>query len=70
MFFEVAYQTYLPSLVERENLLEGNSKLAMSTATAEIAGPSLTGMLVQLLTARSRFYSMPSRFYFRRCVSA
>jgi predicted MFS family arabinose efflux permease len=51
VFFDVAYQTYLPSLVERENLLEGNSKLAMSTATAEIAGPSLTGMLVQLLTA-------------------
>jgi MFS family permease len=51
VFFDVAYQTYLPSLVERDNLLEGNSKLAMSTATAEIAGPSLTGMLVQLLTA-------------------
>src|SRR5258708_15361429 len=51
VFFDVAYQTYLPSLVERENLLEGNSKLAMSAATAEIAGPSLTGMLVQLLTA-------------------
>ncbi|HEY6389646.1 MAG TPA: MFS transporter [Bryobacteraceae bacterium] len=51
VFFDVAYQSYLPSLVERENLLEGNSKLAMSTAAAEIAGPSLTGMLVQLLTA-------------------
>src|SRR5260370_14227041 len=51
VFFDVAYQTYLPSLVERENLLEGNSKLAMSTAAAEIAGPSLTGLLVQLLTA-------------------
>jgi predicted MFS family arabinose efflux permease len=51
VFFDVAYQSYLPSLVERENLLEGNSKLAMSTATAEIAGPSLTGLLVQLLTA-------------------
>jgi predicted MFS family arabinose efflux permease len=51
VFFDVAYQTYLPSLVERENLLEGNSKLAMSTAAAEIAGPSLTGVLVQLLTA-------------------
>jgi MFS family permease len=51
VFFDVAYQTYLPSLVERENLLEGNSKLAVSTATAEIAGPSLTGMLVQFLTA-------------------
>src|SRR5260370_7557656 len=51
VFFDVAYQTYLPSLVERENLLEGNSKLAMSTAAAEIAGPRLTGVLVQFLTA-------------------
>lgn len=51
VFFDVAYQSYLPSLVERENLLEGNSKLAMSASVAEIAGPSLTGLLVQLITA-------------------
>src|SRR5260370_13787682 len=51
VFFDVAYQSYLPSLVERENLLEGNSKLGMSAAAAEIAGPSLTGILVQLITA-------------------
>lgn len=51
VFFDVAYQSYLPSLVERDNLLEGNSKLMMSSAFAEIAGPSLTGILVQLITA-------------------
>ncbi len=51
VFFDVAYQSYLPSLVERENLLEGNSKLAQSSSIAEIAGPSLTGVLVQLITA-------------------
>jgi MFS family permease len=51
VFFDVAYQSYMPSLVERENLLEGNSKLAMSSSAAEIAGPSLTGILVQLITA-------------------
>jgi MFS family permease len=51
VFFDVAYQSYMPSLVERENLLEGNSKLAMSSSVAEIAGPSLTGILVQLITA-------------------
>lgn len=51
VFFDVAYQSYMPSLVERENLLEGNSKLAMSASVAEIAGPSLTGLLVQLITA-------------------
>jgi MFS family permease len=51
VFFDVAYQSYMPSLVERDNLLEGNSKLAMSSSAAEIAGPSLTGILVQLITA-------------------
>lgn len=51
VFFDVAYQSYLPSLVERERLLEGNSKLALSNAIAEIAGPGLTGVLVQLITA-------------------
>ncbi|MBZ5609368.1 MAG: MFS transporter [Acidobacteriia bacterium] len=51
VFFDVAYQSYLPSLVERENLLDGNSKLAQSSSIAEIAGPSLTGVLVQLITA-------------------
>lgn len=51
VFFDVAYQSYLPSLVGTESLLEGNSKLAMSGAIAEIAGPSMTGILVQLITA-------------------
>lgn len=51
VFFDVAYQTYIPALVERENLLEANSKLAMTSAAAEIAGPGLTGVLVQTITA-------------------
>jgi Na+/melibiose symporter-like transporter len=51
VFFDVAYQSYLPSLVKREELLEGNSKLAQSSAVAEIVGPGLTGVLVQLITA-------------------
>jgi MFS family permease len=51
VFFDVAYQSYMPGLIGTEKLLEGNSKLAMSNAIAEIAGPSLTGLLVQLITA-------------------
>jgi predicted MFS family arabinose efflux permease len=51
VFFDVAYQSYLPALVARDQILEGNSKLAMSSSTAEIAGPGLTGILVQLITA-------------------
>jgi predicted MFS family arabinose efflux permease len=51
LLFDAAYVAYLPTLVTRENLLEGNSKLAVSESTAEILGPSLTGFLVQAITA-------------------
>lgn len=51
VLFDVAYQAYLPALVERENILEGNSKLALSGTIAEIAGPGLAGVLVQWITA-------------------
>ncbi len=49
--FDVAYAAFLPSLVEREHLIEGNSKLALSGSTAEILGPGIAGVLVQALTA-------------------
>lgn len=51
VFFEVAYQSYLPSLVNRAALIEGNSKLEVSRSAAQIAGPGLAGTLVQLVSA-------------------
>jgi MFS family permease len=51
LFFNVAYHSFLPSLVEREQLVEGNSKLEISRSAAEIIGPGLAGGLVQLVTA-------------------
>jgi MFS family permease len=51
VFFDVAYQAYVPSLVDRENILEGNSKLALTQSIADVAGPALTGLLVKLITA-------------------
>jgi MFS family permease len=53
VFFDIAYQSYLPSLVGREHLLEGNTKLQAVQSTAQIAGPSAAGVLVQLVTAAS-----------------
>jgi MFS family permease len=49
--FDVAYQSYLPALVHRARLVEGNSRLEMSRAVSQVAGPGLAGGLVQLLTA-------------------
>lgn len=51
VFFGVAYAAFLPTVVGRESLVEGNSKLAASSAVARIAGPGLAGVLVQTLTA-------------------
>jgi MFS family permease len=51
VFFDVAYQSYLPSLVERGQLQEGNSKLEISRSGAQLAGPGLAGVLVDLVTA-------------------
>ncbi len=51
VFFDVAYQSYLPSLVDREDIGEGNSKLEISRSTAQLAGPGLGGVLVELITA-------------------
>jgi MFS family permease len=51
VFFDVAYQSYLPALVERNQLVEGNSKLEVSRSGANLAGPALAGGLVSLVTA-------------------
>ena len=51
VFFDVAYQAYLPGLVEREQIVEGNSKLETPTATAQAAGPTLAGIVIQFLSA-------------------
>jgi MFS family permease len=49
--FDVAYQSYLPALIGRAQLVEGNSKLELSRSAAQIGGPGLGGILVAALTA-------------------
>jgi MFS family permease len=51
VFFDVAYQSYLPELIDRSALVEGNSKLQGSESVSQIAGPGLGGLLIQALTA-------------------
>jgi MFS family permease len=51
VFFDVAYMSYLPALVEREHIIEGNSKLEVSRSSAQIGGPGFGGVLVQIFTA-------------------
>jgi MFS family permease len=51
VFFDVAYQSYLPSLVAADALVEGNAKLWASEATAAVVGPGLGGALIGLVGA-------------------
>jgi MFS family permease len=51
VFFDVAYQSYLPSLVERDQILDGNSKLEVSRTLAQTAGPAIGGGLIGIVTA-------------------
>lgn len=50
VFFDVTYQSFLPSLVERSQLVSANSKLEASNALASILGPGFAGILVQLFS--------------------
>jgi MFS family permease len=51
VFFDVAYQSYLPEIVEPEHIGEGNAKLQASQSVAMIGGPALAGGLIKLVGA-------------------
>lgn len=46
VFFQVAHQAYLPSLIDRRRLMEGNSRMAASNSVARLAGPSVAGSVI------------------------
>mgnify|MGYP001327309020 CR=1 FL=1 len=51
VFFDVAYRSYLPVLVERDELVDGNGKLAATMAGAQVGGPAVGGSLVAAVGA-------------------
>jgi hypothetical protein len=46
VFFDVAYQSYLPELVGLDHLVEGNAKLTATESAAHVAGPGVAGALI------------------------
>ena len=50
-FFDVADQSYLPAILERDELVEGNARLQISNSIAQISGPTLGGYLIALVAA-------------------
>ena len=51
VFFEAAEAAFLPTLVGRAQLVDGNTKLEMSRSVVQVVGPGAAGWLVQILTA-------------------
>jgi MFS family permease len=53
VFFDVAYQSILPAIVDRSALTDGNAKLEISRSGSQTAGPGIGGLLVQWVGAAS-----------------
>ena len=51
VFFNAADVAFFPGLVHPQELVEGNSKLGMSDALAEVGGPAVAGILIQAISA-------------------
>ena len=49
VFFDISYQAYLPILVDRGDLVEGNQKLQLSASGAQVAGPGIAGFVYQAI---------------------
>jgi MFS family permease len=51
VFFDVSYQSYLPVLIGKDDLVDGNGKLGATQSFAQVVGPGLGGGLVGLFGA-------------------
>ncbi len=51
VFFDVSYQSLIPSLVPPAQIAEANGKLESTRQLAQLAGPAIGGGLIGLLTA-------------------
>ncbi|HET9894305.1 MAG TPA: MFS transporter [Streptosporangiaceae bacterium] len=51
VLFMTGYQVYLPSVVDADDLIEGNTKMQGSASAAAFGGPGLAGLVAQALGA-------------------
>ena len=51
VFFDVSYQSIIPSLVPPQQIAEANGKLASTQELARIAGPAIGGWVIGILSA-------------------
>lgn len=50
LMFAIADHAYLPGLIGRDQLMDGNTKLGVTESVAEIGGPALAGVLFRVLS--------------------
>jgi MFS family permease len=51
VFFDVTHASYLPTVLRRDELVDGNSKIEISESLTQFAGPGIGGLLIQALSA-------------------
>jgi hypothetical protein len=51
IFFDIAFLSFVPSLVRSDDLLEANTKVNFSLSLAGVLGPGIAGVLVQVVAA-------------------
>ena len=66
VIFDTAYLAYVPALVEKDKLVEANSRLEASASAAQVIGPSLAGSVVRWSGRRLPWQSMRFRIWFQR----
>jgi predicted MFS family arabinose efflux permease len=49
VFFKSAFQAYIPLVLQKDELVDGNSKLQASAAFATVSGPGIGGAVAQFL---------------------
>lgn len=51
VLFDLCSMSFVPIIVEKRHLIEANSRVAASFSAAEVGGPGLAGVIVQLFSA-------------------
>ncbi|HYO30104.1 MAG TPA: MFS transporter [Thermomicrobiales bacterium] len=49
VLFDVAYLSYLPTLIDRRQLVDGNGRIEATASAAQIVGPGVGGVLIRLV---------------------
>ena len=51
VLFDLAHQSYVPSIVPSDRLLDANARLESTRSAAQVVGPGIAGVLVQVIKA-------------------